>query len=57
MATAFAMTPVGGGDGETGYHVLRQVPEGFPLGHRSRRHRHLLDMSPDPKSIVPEPGE
>ena len=25
------------------------MPEGVPLSHRTRRDRHLLAMSPDPK--------
>ena len=28
------------------------MPEGLPLCHRSRRYRHLLAMSPEPKNLT-----
>ena len=30
-------------------HALRPMPESLPISHRSRRCRHLLAMSPEPR--------
>ena len=31
---------------------IRQMPEGLPLSHRTRRTRHLLTMSPEPSAFL-----
>lgn len=42
----FGRPEVWGGRGDP----LRPLPEGLPIGHRTRRYRYLLVMNPDPSA-------